>query len=530
MRTLSAVLATLAIAASTATAQTSTFFITVGSDTFAVEQFTRTEKQFTSNILMKLQGVRLRVDATAEPGGKIPHLESRVWQATAALDAPPLQAAVVSLQGDSAKLDITQGGQTRPLTIPIKDNPIIYVNPSFAVMEVVLERAKAMGGSRVEVPMLALAGGRPFTATVSYPSPDSAVVGMASGDARFAVDRQGRIVGGGIPSQKLVITRREGASGVALVAPKPDYSAPAGAPYTAENVVVPTPMGHKLAGTLTLPKGVPAGKRVPAVVTITGSGLEDRDEHLPFGEGYRPFREFADALGRAGIAVLRMDDRGFGESGGNGAIATSADFAQDIRAGLAYLRTRPEIDAGRLGLLGHSEGGLIAPLVASNEPTLRGIILLAGTAFTGRRILTFQFTNGINHDSSLTPEKRAAALANVSHMIDSIAGAQPWMKFFVDYDPLATARKVKTPVLVLNGATDQQVTPDQVPELVAAFKQAGNKDVTSHIFPEMNHLFVHDPNGFPGGYTKLPSMKVEPTVITTVVDWFRQRLGSGLTP
>ncbi len=155
-----------------------------------------------------------------------------------------------------------------------------------------------------------------------------------------------------------------------------DYSAPADAPYTAENVTVPTPMGHTLAGTLTLPRGASRENPVPAIVTATGSGGQDRDEYIGL-EGYRPFRQFADSLARRGVAVLRMDDRGIGASKGTHKGSTSGDFAEDIRAGLAYLRTRPEIDARRLGLLGHSEGGIIVPLAALKEPDLRGIVILA---------------------------------------------------------------------------------------------------------------------------------------------------------
>ena len=121
---------------------------------------------------------------------------------------------------------------------------------------------------------------------------------------------------------------------------KPDYSAPADASYTAENVWVPTPAGHKLAGTLTLPKGANRGKPVGAIVTVTGSGAQDRDEAIGL-PGFRPFRQIAEALASRGIAVLRMDDRGTGESGGSFKGSTSADFAEDARAGLAYLRTRP---------------------------------------------------------------------------------------------------------------------------------------------------------------------------------------------
>ena len=305
---------------------------------------------------------------------------------------------------------------------------------------------------------------------------------------------------------------------------KVDYSAPPGAPYEAIAVSVRSPAGHTLAGTLTIPRGASRAHPVAAIVTITGSGPEDRDEALPGVEGYRPFRQFADSLGRRGIAVLRMDDRGYGESTGNHRGATSADFADDIRAGLAYLRTRPEIDAKRLGLLGHSEGGLIAPLVALHEPTLRGIVLLAGPSKGGREILQYQLGNLIEHDPALTGAKKDSALAGIGAKIDSLGAADAWMKFFLDYDPLATARQVKTPVLILNGGTDQQVTPDQVPVLAAAFREGGNKEVTAHVFPNLDHLFVYDTSGFPGGYAKLKNPHVEPEVVGMAVDWLAGRL------
>src|SRR5262249_27674172 len=151
--------------------------------------------------------------------------------------------------------------------------------------------------------------------------------------------------------------------------PKPDYSAPADAPYTAEDVTVPTPGGFTLAGTLTFPKGASRSKPVPAIVTITGSGPENRDEDIGL-PGYHPFRQIADSLSRLAIGTVRMDDRGTAGSGGTFKGATSADFAEDIRAGLAYLRTRPEIRSDRLGVLGHSEGAIIAPMVADKEPGL----------------------------------------------------------------------------------------------------------------------------------------------------------------
>src|SRR5688572_31596 len=219
--------------------------------------------------------------------------------------------------------------------------------------------------------------------------------------------------------------------------PKPDYSAPADAPYTAEEVIVKTPMGHTLTGTLTLPKTASGAKPVAAIITISGSGPQDRDSYLGMGE-YRPFRQIADSLARRGIASLRMDDRGTGASGGTFKGSTSADFGEDIRAGLAYLRTRPEVDAKRLGVLGHSEGAVITPMVAEKEPTLKAIVLLAGVADPARSALHFQIKNMYDHDTKLTPEKRAEMIAAIPQRIDGMMAADPWMKFFLTYDPGAT--------------------------------------------------------------------------------------------
>ncbi|HEU4873935.1 MAG TPA: alpha/beta fold hydrolase [Pyrinomonadaceae bacterium] len=306
--------------------------------------------------------------------------------------------------------------------------------------------------------------------------------------------------------------------------PKPDYSAPADAPYTAEDVVVKTPAGHTLAGTLTLPKGASLKQPVSAIVTVTGSGPQDRDENIGL-QGFRPFRQLADALARRGIAVLRMDDRGTGSSGGTFKGSTSADFAEDVRAGLAYLRTRPEIRADRLGVLGHSEGALIAPMVAEKEPTLRAIVLLAGIAQPGRTALHFQLKNLIEHNSKLTPEMRESQIAEIPKRIDAMSAADPWMKFFLAYDPAPTMRRVKTPVLILTGSRDQQAVPEQVALQEAAFKEGGNKDVTARVLPDVNHLFVQDTDGFPGNYSKLPApVMMRADVVEMIVDWLAQRL------
>ena len=308
-------------------------------------------------------------------------------------------------------------------------------------------------------------------------------------------------------------------------APKPDYSAPAGAPYTAEEVTVTTPMGHTLAGTLTLPKSANRAQRVGAIVTITGSGPEERDEAIGI-DGYRPFRQFADSLARRGIATLRMDDRGTGASEGVHKGATSADFGEDIRAGLAYLRTRPEIDTTHLGLLGHSEGAIIAPIVALKEPSLRALVLLAGVARPAREVLDFQMKNNINHNARFSQTQKDSAINAIPQAVEKMMAADPWMAYFLVHDPAADARQLKTPaVLMLTGANDQQADARQIPDWMAAFVAAGNKDVTAQVLPGLNHLFVVDPDGFPGNYAKLPPpVRVDPNVVGFVTDWLVRRL------
>src|SRR5262245_14748534 len=306
--------------------------------------------------------------------------------------------------------------------------------------------------------------------------------------------------------------------------PKPDYSAPPDAPYIAEEVVVPTPAGHTLAGTLTLPKGASRTQPVSAIVTVTGSGPQDRDENIGL-PGFRPFRQIADSLARREIAVLRMDDRGTGASGGTFKGSTSADFAEDVRAGLAYLRTRPEIRADRLGVLGHSEGALIAPIVAEKEPTLRAIVLLAGIAQPGRSALHFQLKNQIEHNTTLTSEMRASQIAEIPKRIDDMMAADPWMKFFLAYDPAPTMHRVKTPVLILTGSRDQQAVPEEVARQEAAFKEGGNTDVTARVLPDLNHLFVQDTDGFPGNYAKLPPpLMMRADAVAMIGDWLVQHL------
>jgi fermentation-respiration switch protein FrsA (DUF1100 family) len=163
---------------------------------------------------------------------------------------------------------------------------------------------------------------------------------------------------------------------------------------------------------------------------------------------------------------------------------------------------------------------MIAPLVASTDAKIAGIALMAGPAYTGQRIIDFQLKNGVNGAESIPAAKKDSALKAVTAEFDSTSGKLAWMKYFLRYDPVPTAKKVKTPVLIMQGATDQQVTADQAPVLEQAFKAGGNTHVTLKVFKDRNHLFLLDPSGFPGGYTKLTSGKIDGEVMGVLADWF----------
>ncbi|MBV9107878.1 MAG: alpha/beta fold hydrolase [Gemmatimonadetes bacterium] len=494
------------------------FVMRVAGDTIAVERFSREPGHVDGELTI---AGRARSVYTMRTGGDgtVSGLEIRTWAAGSADSLPPLQAATVTPAGDSAVVAMQGHAQQVTQTVHGARGALPLVNPSAVMMEQVFLRARALGGDSAIIPIYAIGITQSIPARVRWIGADSAVLAVAGVEVRAHTDASGRMLGAAVASQRLQIDRV--ASATVGFAP-PDYSAPAGAPYTAEEVRVPHPSGFRLAGTLTIPAD--RHGRIPAVVMITGSGLEDRDEAIPGVHGYRPFRDIADTLGRRGIAVLRMDDRSFGGSGGDAERATSQDFAGDIAAAVAYLRTRPDIDPDRIAVVGHSEGGIIAPMVAVADPRLRAAVLIAGTSRTGRRVIDYQLRNPLQRDTTLTPARRDSAVAAEWRAIDAQAGRTPWWRFFLDYDPLTTARRVRQPVLILQGATDQQVTADQAPELAAAIRAAGNHDVTLRVIPDMDHLMLHDPSGMPAGYASLPSKKVSPELLGTLADWLVAKL------
>ena len=331
-------------------------------------------------------------------------------------------------------------------------------------------------------------------------------------------------------------------------------------PYDAEEVIVENhAAGVKLAGTLTLPRG--PGPH-PAVVLITGSGPQDRDEAIM---GHRPFLVLADHLTRQGIAVLRCDDRGTARSTGDFSKATDADFVADTLAQVAWLPTRKGIDPERIGLVGHSEGGIVAPRAATKSSDVAFIVLLAGVGVPMDELLVRQGRDlaqvmGASEEIIATSaatqrkifdavklEKNPTALEAtvrklISEQISSLTAEQrralglsdgmvdaqvkmvlsPWFRDLVAYDPRPTLKAVKCPVLALNGEKDLQVAAR---ENLAAIREAlaagGNQKVKTVALPGLNHLFQTCQTGAIAEYGRIEET-FNPAAMKLISDWIRE--------
>lgn len=326
-------------------------------------------------------------------------------------------------------------------------------------------------------------------------------------------------------------------------------------PYVEQEVSYSNSPAAMLSGTLTLPQGPGP---FPAVLLITGSGPQNRDEEM---HGHKPFLVLSDYLTRRGIAVLRVDDRGVGKSMGIVATATSADLATDALAGVAYLKSRPEIRKDQIGLIGHSEGGMIAALAAEQSKDVAFIVMLAGTGVPGDQVMLEQ-SSLIARASGQTevaiagsrdlhrqmfavireePDQYRAQARLIEIVRESLeklpeeerqrAGKQllaqvhavnsPWMRYFLTHDPAESLRKVSCPVLALNGALDMQVLPKQnLPAIEAALKAGGNTDYTVREIPGLNHMFQTAITGAPSEYALIEET-ISPVVLEMISDWIK---------
>lgn len=317
-------------------------------------------------------------------------------------------------------------------------------------------------------------------------------------------------------------------------------------PYLVEDVQYDNESAKiSLGGTLTVPKGKGS---FPVVVLISGSGAQNRDEEIM---GHRPFLVIADYLTKSGIAVLRVDDRGVDKSTGNAATATSFDNSLDVLASINYLKKRTEIDKSKIGLIGHSEGGMIAPMIASQSKDVAFIVLLAGVGLPGdilhrkqvEDVLRLSKTNEPDIQKALAlndqlyavikAEKSTVAidgkLAEVLKSNVPVSGidmsqvvknlAQPWFRYFINFKPAPYLQKVKCPVLALNGNKDVQVaSAENLAAIEKHLKAGGNKKVTIKELQGLNHLFQTAETGSMNEYAKIEET-ISPVALKIIGDW-----------
>jgi pimeloyl-ACP methyl ester carboxylesterase len=346
----------------------------------------------------------------------------------------------------------------------------------------------------------------------------------------------------------LTLTRGEPPTPKRPQEPKPPF------PYRTEEVRIPhLKERFELAGTLTIPEGKPP---FPAIVFFTGSGAQNRDQEV---FGHKPFLVLADYLTRAGYATLRMDDRGVGGSGGEMRKATTLDFADDALSGVRYLQKRKEIDRKRIGLLGHSEGALVCAIAAAKAPReVAFLIMLAGTGVPGEQILYRQaelmsrkaglaepliernralqqrvfeilkrerddakaqdaiyeaMLQSLGAGANLPENQKAALRAQAANYIS------PWFRTFITLDPAPYLRKVRCPVLALNGELDLQVDPEQnLPVIERALREGGNKRITIRRLPNLNHLFQKARTGLITEYTEIEET-FNPNALEAIRKW-----------
>jgi pimeloyl-ACP methyl ester carboxylesterase len=355
----------------------------------------------------------------------------------------------------------------------------------------------------------------------------------------------------GTPDTALTFTRRQGAAAAGPAArpqmPRPPF------PYRVEEVRFANMRapGVSLAGTLTLPPG-----RGPfaAAILISGSGPQNRDESL---FGHKPFAVLADYLTRQGIAVLRYDDRGVGTSTGTHQGATSADFATDANAAFAFLRGRPEIDRRAIGIIGHSEGGLIGPLAARDNNEVAWLVLMAGPGTDSRALMEGQ-RRAIGQSQGMSEaeldqsaaigaelfaiaasdrsraEAETAMRAALTEQAAQAAGLplaqrdatiaqllDPWFRCFLRYDPAPVLARLRVPVLAINGALDRQVLAG--PNLAGIrAAMAGHPDLIVTELPGLNHLFQTARTGGVGEYAEIQET-MAPGAMALIAAWIKAR-------
>lgn len=472
-----------------------------GKDKIGTEHSTlRSDNSVISEVELSIMGRQIKFDVALQYEGKRP-VKYQLNQAP---------GITLTAQFENDKVTVTAPGRSQELTL--KDGTVVLENNVFGHYCILLQRYELSKGGKQAFPILVPSVMQALEAVVEHKGATEQMVnqqlvklhqfqvllaGMVA--INITTDENLRLVKIDIPSQNIELIR-EGYESFRQPPNIPDLNSDQ---FESIDVSLPSTGDVTVAGTLTIPKD---GKRKhPAVILISGSGPQDREENTPPMLSLYIFRYIANDLASHGIAVLRCDDRGVGRSSGDFRKSTLKDFTNDARAQIKFLRSRDDIDGKRIGVIGHSEGGIIAPIVAAEDKEIAACVLLAGTSKPLDVVmieqLEFQATSKDLPEAArdavqkmIEPTKQVIADAKAGK--DS-STALPynleWLRQHFAHDPIATIKKVKCPVLILQGEKDMQVLPYHAEALDRTLKEAGNRDHQLVSFSDLTHLFTEYP-------------------------------------
>ena len=439
--------------------------------------------------------------------------QSRVIDAT--IELRPDQTAVRS----SVVLSIAGAESEKPKTRELGEGAIYWSDMIVSSVEQAVARARVLNQASMKIPGASLYSDSRGDVLVERLDATDWVVSYHNKRYEVLTDEQGCMQAATLPEFGVVIERRAefDARQYPLWAP---YGAPPDGAYRAEEVSIRAPQGHTLVGTLTTPER--ATGKLPAAVLITGLSPSERNGGTP---PWMPLRDLADALTRAGIVVLRVDDRGVGKSTGDHAPSTTYDEADDVQTEVSWLRSREAIDPKRVALVGYSEGGLIAPMVAAKDPSIAAILTFAGPGTSGADLAHYQISQAVMRDASIPAAEKEKEIAK--QLAEDMT---PRERVVLTIDPLEFARRVHCPALIVQGGMDLHVPMRSAERIAAAMRSNGNSDVTVRIFPGVSHSMLPDPIGFSSGWVLLPAFLTSPPVLDVLARWAAEKLGTAGLP
>jgi uncharacterized protein len=447
----------------------------------------------------------------------------------------------VGVAGTTATMRGNNGGQPIDRTDTIDPDAILLPNPFFAAYEAVAVRLKAaMSGSTIPVyqggePAMTIRVGDSQTEQIQTVARRIAArrshvtLAATAGpelDAEIWADETGRLLRFSLPAQMLEVVRDD----IASVATRRVVISRDGD----EQVHIPA-NGFNLIGTLSKPTGQ-AGKRLPAVILVAGSGPVDRDETIA---GVPVFGQLANALADAGYLVLRYDKRGVGQSGGRTETAGLAEYAEDLRAAIRFMGGRKAVDPRRLAVVGHSEGGAVGLVAAAKDRRVATLVLLAATGVSGNDLVLAQQKHLLDR-SSLSEDDKQAKIDLQKRIHEAVITGRGWdalpaavrrqvdnaeFQSILAHDPARIMPDVRQPILIVQGGLDTQVDPsnaDRLASLAGARKRPAPFEVVK--IPGVNHLFVPATTGEVEEYPTLKEKQITPAVASAIVAWLQKTM------